>query len=169
MLFRSNGILTHIYKKNGFEKAIYAQNDAFFLKNISNTFHGRDIFAPLAGHIANGIELDKFGSPTKEFKLLDIPPLIVNENFIKGNFIFSDSFGNLTSNIPYHVLKNKKIKAIKFSDNILNKIQSCYEENKSGFSAVINSFEHLEIALYKDNAEDKLKNYKNMEIIIEFA
>lgn len=164
-----NGILTNIYKKNGFDNAVYVKNEDYFLKKISRTFQGRDIFAPVSANLSNGIELSRFGPVAEKISVLDIPSASFYENFVEGRFIFSDSFGNLTSNIPSCILKNKKIKSIKFSGHILDKISSCYEDCRDGFVAVINSFEHLEIALYKASAEDRLKNYKNIELIIEFV
>jgi S-adenosylmethionine hydrolase len=103
----NNGLLSGIFKVN-IDECIELQNDEFFNKPISNTFHGRDIMAPIAAHLISGIPLIKFG-PSFNLKYLEEIPItydIDHENkTIQCLIQYIDSFGNATTNIS--MVKNK--------------------------------------------------------------
>jgi S-adenosylmethionine hydrolase len=90
------------------EECIEIQNDDFFNKPISNTFHGRDIMAPIAAHLTSGVSLDKFG-PSFNLNYLKEIPIIYNINLEKSviqcSVQYLDSFGNITTNIS--IVNNK--------------------------------------------------------------
>ncbi|MCK4306026.1 MAG: SAM-dependent chlorinase/fluorinase [Candidatus Eisenbacteria sp.] len=70
----------------------------------SDTFHGRDVFAPAAGHLASGIEVDRLGADISGFVLLDLPKPVVKDDRIVGEILRTDRFGNAISNIPRSLL-----------------------------------------------------------------
>lgn len=68
-------------------------------RDVSSTFHGRDIFAPAGAHISKGVEIEKVGMRIKDFVELDFgKPVKVNDS-IEGSIIFIDTFGNIITNI----------------------------------------------------------------------
>lgn len=128
---RNNGILTAFYNKNYKLDFIYKislkkiikdiQSKGIFYKslinNIDNTFHGKSVFAPIAAltflKLNNLNYLDKFITKDYNLKPLifkDLFKIKVNKNFIKGNLLYFDHFGNILTNIP-----NNKIKKIKYA------------------------------------------------------
>lgn len=108
-----NGILiSPTVKIGGIETAISIENQDFLLKPISHCFHARDIFAPTAAHVANGVSLDCFG-PTIPFDLLTPNPcpesnVLLNE--ILGLITYIDRFGNIFTNIAIDDLLSRGFK-----------------------------------------------------------
>jgi S-adenosylmethionine hydrolase len=74
-------------------------NEQLFLRPVSNTFHGRDVFAPVAANLSKGLSLGKVGAPTKEFVKLGWPEPQRTGNSIKGEIAYLDRFGNAITNI----------------------------------------------------------------------
>ena len=71
----------------------------------SDTFHGRDVFAPAAGHIASGIGVDRMGPQVFDYVVLDLPKPTIAEDCISGEILRIDRFGNALSSIPRSVLQ----------------------------------------------------------------
>lgn len=67
---------------------------------VSRTFHGRDIFAPIAGHLSLGQKPEEFGNPTPQYVNLDLENYEVREDVIQGEVVYLDDFGNIVTNIP---------------------------------------------------------------------
>ncbi|MFP4345267.1 MAG: S-adenosyl-l-methionine hydroxide adenosyltransferase family protein [Anaerolineales bacterium] len=66
---------------------------------VSATFHGRDIFAPAAAHLAAGVPLEAFGPPVHDPLRLPLPRLEVGEDLIRGEVLYIDHFGNTITSI----------------------------------------------------------------------
>ncbi len=79
------------------------QNPKLMSESISSTFHGRDIFAPAASHLANGIALHEFGPRKDSLNSLERPRATFQGHPIKGRVIYIDHFGNAISNIAIPV------------------------------------------------------------------
>ena len=97
-----NGVLTLLLEESRAEEAVWVQNSDYFLNNISRTFHGRDIFAPVAGYLSKGLALNRLGPKAEisQLKRLDLPGIEILENkSIEGRIISVDRFGNLVTNI----------------------------------------------------------------------
>ncbi len=107
-----NGLLDYVLAEEGIKKAVrveyhsHSSAQKYFLQNISSSFHGRDVFAPLAAHLSLGISLTKVGSPAK---LPNTKSLFVNLSSPtdSAKIIHIDYFGNLITNIRIH--SNQKI------------------------------------------------------------
>jgi S-adenosylmethionine hydrolase len=97
-----NGVLSLIVGNGEVEDLRHVTNDTFFLKPVSNTFHGRDIFAPVAGHLAEGVPMANLGTrlAMEEIRILDVSvPALSGKGEIVGEVISVDRFGNLVTNI----------------------------------------------------------------------
>ncbi|MCI0513282.1 SAM-dependent chlorinase/fluorinase [candidate division KSB1 bacterium] len=99
-----NGLLQYIFENHGVTTVTKVTNGKYFLPEISQTFHGRDIFAPVAGHLSRGVNPTEFGGRTRTFLRGSTPPLRIEANAIYGQIILIDHFGNLISNIPRSAL-----------------------------------------------------------------
>jgi len=93
-----NGLFSFVLKPN---YSVYdLSNPAYHLPESSTTFHGRDIFAPVAAYAANGVSLSMFGDPIIDLILLDRPLLEYHHpNMIRGQILHKDRFGNLITSI----------------------------------------------------------------------
>lgn len=99
----NNGVFSTIFSNEKIVECVIVNNDEYFNKPVSNTFHGRDIMAPIGAHITRGVPLSKFGPSFNLDNLTEIDVeyrLIPNERTIHCTVQYIDNFGNITTNIP---------------------------------------------------------------------
>lgn len=100
-LFPDNGVITFIVDRFPAESLnVVLPHAPVAGRPASMTFHGRDIFAPVAGRILMGQDIRKLGPQPSSYRLLEIPPAVQDEAQISGQVIHVDRFGNLVTNIP---------------------------------------------------------------------
>ena len=129
---------------------------------VSNTFHGRDIFTPVAAHIINGLLFDQIGPVIKDFINLDFGSFEINSKTAIGKVIHIDRFGNIITNINGFALKqvlnfDKKILLYIGKKKLEIPFVKSYNFVKPGkFLATVGSNNYLEIALNQGEAAKKL-------------
>ena len=94
-----NGLLSAALAREQIKSVRRLENTNFFLQPVSHTFHGRDIFAPIAAHLCLGTPISKLGPAQKDFIRLAWPQPRVRPNRIEGQVVFLDRFGNAITNI----------------------------------------------------------------------
>ena len=97
-----NGVLSLVVQDEKVDEICAVTNEQYFLKPVSNTFHGRDVFAPVAAHVSKGVEIRRLGKKIllSGIVTLDIAaPLVSSEHELVGNIISIDHFGNLITSI----------------------------------------------------------------------
>lgn len=161
-----NGVLGLLIDDGTVDSITRVDNSDYFLKPVSTTFHGRDIFAPVAAHISEGIEIKKMGAQTEQQTImrLRIPkPYISDKGELAGIVISIDRFGNLITNIDSNDLEKYCRNAggkrvyIRIADINIAGISPNYE--KAGFNnllAIIGSRGYLEVSVNRGNAEHML-------------
>lgn len=97
-----NGVFTYeLQPANQPPVCIHLDKPDYWLAQISRTFHGRDIFSPVAAHLANGLSLEALGTPLDDPVRFDVqPPRREPDGSLRGQVIHVDRFGNLVSNLP---------------------------------------------------------------------
>jgi len=93
-----NGLFHLIFTQASFS-IVSLENPRYFRPQVSSTFHGRDIFAPVAAHLSLGVDLARFGPDLTGPVSLDLPAPRFTPEAISGEIIYVDRFGNLISNI----------------------------------------------------------------------
>jgi len=133
----------------------------YWLQNVSHVFHGRDIFSPVAAHLANGVPLSELGSYFNDPVRLELPKPEKTDNSWHGQVIHIDHFGNISTNIRIENLGD----AMKTKENInvrLNEIEikgmvNTFGERSVGeLIALIGSTGNLGIAVVNGNAQQRL-------------
>jgi S-adenosylmethionine hydrolase len=101
-----NGLLSYVLERFPPEAAVVLEQLAFRLPYLSNTFHGRDIFAPAAAHLATGVALPAFGPPLDPNQLVRLPPLAATRqgSAWAGRVLHIDHFGNLITSLDARTL-----------------------------------------------------------------
>jgi len=156
-----NGLIWPSVEKENDYKVYLLDNPKFFLPKVSNTFHGRDIFAPVAAYLANGISPEEIGSISQDgLQRLLLPEPIISGNVITGRILYIDRFGNLITNIPSHLLelhmKGKSIQ-VEICGQAIQGIKRTFQEVGLGeFLAYVGSFGYLEIGVNMGSAADLL-------------
>jgi S-adenosylmethionine hydrolase len=165
-----NGILSYIYRENQIQRIISIQNDNYFLDIISQTFHARDIFAPVAAHLSKDQSIiDNLGpqKDLKEVKKLNINACINHNMQIIGQIVHIDHFGNIISNIPADLYQTKQTK-IQINGMFINKISATYTEVGMGeILAITGSHGFLEISARNGNASQLLKAKIGDELLLD--
>src|SRR6266478_233225 len=95
-----NGVLSWALAKQEIKAVHELENVDYFLPDVSATFHGRDVFAPVAAHLSRGVPVRKLGPRLKDFVRLPWPEVARRPGAITGEVIFIDRFGNAITNIP---------------------------------------------------------------------
>jgi S-adenosylmethionine hydrolase len=157
-----NGLLDLVLKEEKIEKTIQISNPKYLLRRINNTFHGRDIFAPVSAYISKGVAIENFGEEIEYQYLLNFPNPIIKEKTIEGEIIYFDKFGNAVTNIPCGRYKHCYYR--NFKGEIKNNFLEGYK-NKPNF--ICGSFGFIELFLPLENFQNKFKAQKGEKIICE--
>jgi S-adenosylmethionine hydrolase len=100
-----NGLFTLVLARSPLIRAVRLTNPQFHRSQVSATFHGRDIFAPVAAHLALGIPIAELGERIGEIRQLDIPRPIITKREMSATVLNIDHFGNLITNITIDELR----------------------------------------------------------------
>lgn len=137
----------------GAVRAVKLTESKFWLRNPSRTFHGRDIFGPVAAHLSLGVSLDSLGEEIRDLSVLPVPvPEWHSPHRVSGEVLKVDSFGNLITNLraaDLEKLGNQVVFEVAGQD--IRGLSVCYSE-KPGPLALIGSSGYVEIALQNDSA-----------------
>lgn len=163
-----NGVFSMIIENDPYSRVYEVTEEKYFLKSISSTFHGRDIFAPVAAWLSKGFSTGSFGRIVEDYAKITIPPVERRQSIIKGSVIYTDTFGNIITNIPRGVVDELLQKGISPSNihieicgHKISGIRKCYADTKEGEPGIIiNSFNLIEIYTYSGNAAKILKAQK---------
>lgn len=149
---------THDLKEIVFKKGLEAAaitDPRFWRHPVSPTFHGRDIFAPVAAGLSLGISLYEFGEKINSLHVLPIPkPSLDSEGNLVGRVLHVDHFGTLITNIKSNDLPGKDV-MIEVAGYCIQGISDYYAQNK-GVMAIVGSSGYLEISLRDGRACDFL-------------
>jgi S-adenosylmethionine hydrolase len=130
----------------------------FFRPNVCATFHGRDIFAPVAGHLSLDLNPARLGPSVSHWVRLELPQPKLTKNRIDGEVAFIDPFGNLISNIPAEMVQRQPV-VLRIGKRTFKQLAwvCCYAEAKPGeLAALISSNGNLELAIVQGNAAQRL-------------
>ncbi|MCI0531973.1 MAG: SAM-dependent chlorinase/fluorinase [candidate division Zixibacteria bacterium] len=153
-----NGLFSLILRGQNIRRQIELSNREYFLKTPSATFHGRDIFAPVAAYLSLGISPEQFGPRLEKLKSLDLPSPRVSSRKISGQIIHVDNFGNLITNITLKDFRMPPNPKIRISKTMISKISRTYSDVPAGkLLAYTGSAGYLEIGQNLGNAATLLK------------
>lgn len=143
-------------------KAIKLSNRDFFGKKISPTFHGRDIFAPVAAHLARGTTIEKLGTPATRLQRLGISePTPLKGGGLQGTVLAFDHFGNAITNIGAEELRRlgpADSLSIHLSRRAVGPLRRTFADVEAGeLVAYLGSTDRLEIAIRNQPLRDKLE------------
>lgn len=156
-----NGIFWPIIKKNPDAEIVELTEKKYFLPEITNTFHGRDVFAPVAAHISLGTAIKSLGSPITDPEKLKLSRPYQDDKGLNGEIIRIDNFGNLITNITVKNLTDflmGKNPVFFIGEYKISEISHTYSDKDEGeLIAIINSSNYLEIAVNMGRVSEYLK------------
>ena len=172
-----NGVLSLVYAK---EEALYVRHitaSYYFREPVSNTFHGRDIFAPIAAWLSRKVETDKFGELITDYvKFVPPAPKRLNDKLVKGVIVRVDRFGTLTTNLtpadlPELFADNPAaFKILVGGKGEITQLKKAYGEGAQGeVFAILGSAGFLEIAQNRASASQTLGVGRGVEVGVALA
>jgi Uncharacterized conserved protein len=157
-----NGVLYLASIEEGIKTIYEIDIEKLFIQSVSNTFHGRDVFAPIAALLSLGYKPSYFSKSLSSMNKIQLPSVKIFDDKIVGEVIFIDQFGNIVTNISSNLLKELKITyntiiKVKIKDSEVKlPFVKTYSEVKLGDPLIlIDSFDLLEIAINQGNAKEK--------------
>jgi S-adenosylmethionine hydrolase len=168
-----NGVLSLIYGREERLDVRHITSDHYFKQPLSNTFHGRDIFAPVAAYLAKRVETMKFGEPITDFVRFNAPkPKPVDANTLRGVVLKVDRFGNLVTNItaqdvPAIFQSEPPTFTLRVGKREITAIHTNYAVGTPNeVFAIVGSMGYLEIAANRAAAAQILGVGKGAEVLI---
>jgi len=147
-----NGLITKVVREGNVQRVVRLDNSQYWLSRVSNTFHGRDIFAPVAAYLSLGEPMEKMGPVVKNIATIQLPEPELKAGSIRGTVIHIDHFGNLLTNIEDKHIKKLNARPSKLILRIgrrtINGLKSAYASVARGdLLAIIGSRRLLEISV----------------------
>jgi S-adenosyl-L-methionine hydrolase (adenosine-forming) len=166
-----NGVLSLIYEREENVEVRHITSDHYFLNPVSNTFQGRDIFAPVVGWLSKWVEVDKFGDLVTDYTKFTSPrPKRVSDHLIKGVVLKVDKFGNIITNltpedIPQLFSENPPPFKIIINQQEITRLNLAYSMGKpSEIYAIVGSSGYIEICTNRGSAAKTLNVNRGVEV-----
>jgi hypothetical protein len=132
---------------------IHLDKSRFWMAEVTQVFHGRDIFAPVAAHLASGVSLNELGSPIFDPIILDIPRSTPTSQGWIGQVIHIDHFGNISTNLhDYQISQHKDVMIKIKGEKIVGLVSTFGERSPGSLVALMDSSGSLAICLVNGNA-----------------
>ncbi len=150
-----NGILSFLVEKR---RLVRIANEKFFRHPVSKTFHGRDVFAPVAGHLLRGRSLNELGETIRSLVQLPTPTVRKTPGGIVGEVVAIDRFGNLVTNIALDRLSATRALEVRVGQARIRGLSATYAARKADeLLAYVGSGGALEIAVHRGSAAARLR------------
>lgn len=170
-----NGVLSPACYDAGRPRIFLLEERKYFLENVSHTFHGRDIFAPVAAHLGAGVAIERLGRRLKTMQRIKrARPRIRIGQTLEGEVVHIDTFGNLITNIAEtHLLetfgRSQLTRVIvACSGHKIEGVRATYAAVRQGTAvAVVGSYGLLEIAVRNGSAAQSLALKRGDRITVE--
>jgi S-adenosylmethionine hydrolase len=167
LLVPDNGCWKVIHLRLG--SIIRVTNRNYWRNEVSNTFHGRDIFAPVAAHLSLGVDPVALGEEATEWANLDGIRMTLIEDGVHGEVVFVDTFGNLITNIVTGPCVSRSIK-VTIGDIAVTQGGKTYGDAAPGtLIALRSSFGLLEIAEVQGSAAKRLSAKVGTPVVVRIA
>lgn len=168
-----NGVLSFVFAAEPSAKVFQITNDRFFRRPVSQTFHGRDVFAPIAGALSRGVAPEELGAEISDYVRFDIEkPKLIDAKTIRAEIFHIDRFGNCLVNIkrddlPQNFLDNNL--QIEANGRAISRMRDFYAEasDEGELFMIFGSIGFLELSAFKDSAAKRLAAEKKTELIVK--
>ncbi|MFQ6015207.1 MAG: S-adenosyl-l-methionine hydroxide adenosyltransferase family protein [Anaerolineae bacterium] len=166
-----NGVLSYVTHREEVKEAIHLDNPRYWRSPVSPTFHGRDIFAPVAAHLSLGVPLAHMGHPFAVEEMVTLPfpqPMVQRDGTLLGHVWHIDRFGNVITDIGQeHVAGSEQRLTVEVGDQRIEGLRRTYIEGPTGgLLALVGSSGQLEIAIREGSAAEGLGVQVGDEVLV---
>ncbi len=170
-----NGVFSFIYEREERVTVRHITAAHYFLQPVSRTFHGRDVFSPIAAWLTKGIDPANFGEPISDYRrFANLNPTIESEQKARGIVLKADKFGNLITNFsvahfPQFVQPDAPSFRLEINGHKLTRLGKTFEEGTPGeIFAIVGSSGYLEIVCNGGAASRALNAASGNDLILTF-
>ena len=153
-------------------RALHLTNPDYWLSPVSDTFHGRDVFTPVAAHLSLGVAPESMGEEITELAWLPMQQPRVTPERISGEIIYCDVYGNLISNIPASFLEGRTLGEVRIRGRAINRLSRTFLDTNAGDTpdliALFGSHAFLEVAVPNGSASSLLSAGPGEPITVTF-
>jgi hypothetical protein len=169
-----NGLITLLLERAERElwpvEIVHLDKPQYWLPDVSYVFHGRDIFAPVAGYLAAGVSLEMLGSPIDDPVRLQLPRPERTESGLRGEVIHIDHFGNISTNIRYEHLSEGLNTTVRLGGIEVHGLVKTFGERPAGeLIALYGSTGNLLVAVVNGSASQRLNTKVGDEVEVEVS
>jgi len=150
-----NGLLSALTRNERPTQLVTLTNRQYWRNEVSSTFHGRDVMAPVAGHLSLSVPLHQLGEPRDTIVRLEWPEVQVAEHSITGSVLIVDSFGNLITDVTAQMLSlaDRDGMCVRCGEHqVIGLVQTYGQRSNGELVALVGSSGLLEIAVVGGNA-----------------
>ncbi len=169
-----NGLFTLALEQHPPTDIVRLTDPQYHRQPVSDTFHGRDIFAPVAAHLANGVPLRELGEPVNTLVNLNLPAPALQENIITARVLCSDRFGNLITNLRKTIFdtwlagRDPQRVRVKIARQDLGPLRRTFAQVRPGEPlAYFGSGGRLEIAVRNGDAKQHFGDRSKLSVVLE--
>lgn len=153
--------------------AVHLTNPDYWRHPVSHTFHGRDIFTPVAAHLSLGVAPRDMGEPIDHLYYLPLPRPVSHGDAITGQVIYQDVYGNLVTNIPADNLPDVELVDVRIKGRSIVGLSRTFNDNlhvgEDGLIALAGSHGYLEVALPNGSAADSLAGSEGEAVTVVYS
>jgi hypothetical protein len=169
-----NGLLVLAAEAQGIKEIRHVESRRLMLPHVSRTFHGRDIFAPVAAHLTNGTALEEFGPQIMNIAKPEFTKVTQGNDTLEGQILYVDNFGNIITNISAQEMVGfrQDVIQVKVAANAPQQmtLSRVYADVKFHEPLVlVGSHNYLEIALNQGDAAARFSAKQGDEILLSRA
>ncbi len=155
-------------------QAFHLTNPDYWLYPVSDTFHGRDVFTPVAAYLSLGVPPESLGEPTRDLTWLPLPQPRETPEGIRGEIIYTDVYGNLISSIPAPMLEDRDFDEIRVRGRAIRRLSRTFLDIPDGsptqqLIALFGSHGYLEVAVPNGSAASVLSAGPGEPITVTFG
>ena len=153
--------------------AVHLTNPDYWRHPVSHTFHGRDIFTPVAAHLSLGVAPRDMGEPIDHLYYLPLPQPVSQGDAITGQVIYQDVYGNLVTNIPADNLPDVELVDVRIKGRSIVGLSRTFNDSRhvgeDGLIALAGSHGYLEVALPNGSAADSLAGSEGETVTVVYS
>lgn len=164
-----NGVFSYIYQREHVNRVVHFTTEHYFRQPVSNTFHGRDVFAPVAAYVSKLVDWRMMGEEISDPVRFNTPTaVVVSEKQIRGTVIHVDRFGNLITNITPAELTEEMVRAgacVRIGTHEAARVLTHFAEaNPNELFAYFGSTGFMELAVPRQSAAGVVEARRGIEI-----
>jgi len=163
-----NGLFSYVYDSETSHKTFHIANDEYFRADPSPTFHGRDIFGPVAAALSKGVKPRKLGPRIfDEVRLAPLSPVKNDKGKLRGRIIHIDRFGNCITNFTRAHLPNGAQPELRVKRKVIREFRQFFAEGDDGLFAIWGSAGFLELAINGSSAASTLGAHRGDTVVLQ--